>query len=290
VLLPATSQAGMFLPEFTGHTQMAETAGFPDSDGIVNFTVYFNDTASDWRLVLGIGSVVEAPDGLDSTARYVFFYQVVNTNPITTEQPLVNFSVDSGGSPYSSVGYLDATVLVDFDGDDVGPSGNRYLGTEGSPHKPDDIVNGIPTESGVPLYSDFTSDLPDAFIANGNAVNPNSFQRDPNGDQFVADFTFSPSLTADRFSSLLFLTSNQAPTYRQGNISSSNTNANGDVPAHVPEPASLAIWGIGLAVVTASSARYRQVAWSNLKDPCRTISSKSTKLRAGENTANHWCS
>src|SRR5207248_406366 len=143
-----------FLSGFTGYSQMSD---FATSDGIVNFAVYQNNgTTQNWATDLSGGGnpTIVTPllpgGGIpDTTAAYVYFYQVVNNNPVPPDSNLSAFYVSLGVStPYTSAGYLSATVFSDASGA-VGPAGNQFLGPEPTGTVPDDVVNGVPSQSGV---------------------------------------------------------------------------------------------------------------------------------------------
>lgn len=132
-------------------------------------------------------------------ARYVYLYQVTNTDPQTTaEAALVNYGV--------TYGRLDQPLV------------------------PNPFISGV---------------TPDAMY--------NLMLESPS----VADSSSSPSyfpgmrwtfaLPSDRYTEVLFLTSNEHPKYRWAETEASgNRGAAGDVPS-VPEPASIALLAVGLA-------------------------------------------
>ncbi|MBI1901913.1 MAG: hypothetical protein HYS13_12485 [Planctomycetia bacterium] len=248
-LMAGDASAG-FVTAFTGNTQMSESA---NSDGIVNFAVYDNTDGGDWTTEipsLGAVSTITSGGAIDTTAKFVFFYQVVNTDPNTggTDPDLATFKIASNGVAYSSAGFLSDKVF--FDGTaNVGPSGNLFLGTEGTPHKTDDVVDGAPSESGVAAPT---------FATLAAAVNPEQVIGGLGGVGGFATLQWGAFgegvIGTGAFSSVVFLTSNNPPVgYGRGNIRDGDPASDGDIPVHAPEPGSLLVWagvlGIGAVLV-----------------------------------------
>jgi hypothetical protein len=104
----------------------------PFCDSTVNFAVYENLDGGDWVSELGLSNptaLLSTPGTVvpvDTTAPYVFFYQVVNTDPLSPiEDTIIDFNVAvevkepgqpvqpwSGPNPYSSGGYFNQTVFA----------------------------------------------------------------------------------------------------------------------------------------------------------------------------------
>jgi hypothetical protein len=139
------AQAGTFIsqgysifaapdPTFPGDDPDVQPApGVEDSrqcagcDSTVSFAVYQPDT-DNWATELGIDPALLSP-GVDFDTPYVFFYQVVNTDPLEAlENPLATFEIAieektkgvakiwDGPSPYSSAGWIENTVFGTTDG------------------------------------------------------------------------------------------------------------------------------------------------------------------------------
>lgn len=243
---PARADAG-WLSGFSGWTMMSDSGTATE---VVNFAVY-NNTSGDWATTLGVTPTA----GADTSATYVYMYEVVNVGGATSK--IGYFNINSGDLPYTSAGWLSGKVFTD--GSPVGPSGNQYLGTDPGSTPPDDKVDGSPSFSGLTLTGS-------PFVSNVSAVDP--FAADAGGisNSDVASFGFLSGLTqtliSGKFSSVLFLTSNTNPNYSAGSVLNTQTFAtsNGDVPTQAPEPGTLAIWGFGLAGLGLIAARRRQKA------------------------------
>ncbi len=228
-LLPAPAKAG-FLTSFTGYTQMSDA---PTATEVVNFAVYQN-LGGNWATQLG----VTASPGADLTAQYVYMYEVVNNGGATSR--IGFFNVNSYDGAYTSSGFLSGTVFSD--GSAVGPAANRYLGPNPGSMPPDDPVNNRPSVSGVSAPT---------FVANGSAVNPSASNTGGASNSDFATFGFlsgvTQTLTSGLFSSVLFLTSDIPPTYSEGQVLnfSNSQSSDGGIPTAAPEPATLAMWGLG---------------------------------------------
>lgn len=246
LLSPCSARAG-FLTAFTGNTQMSD---YSNSDGIVNFAVYQNTTAN-WATALGLSpSTLSGGGAIDTAAQYVYFFQIVNTDPNANgiDPPLEVLKVASGQIPYGSAGFLSNTVFNDTSGSAVGPSGNRYLGSEGPPSSPEDKGDNS-SETG----SFLNSTTP--FVSAASAYNPQQADVGGAGAGNFADFVWGPvagsgEIPLGSFSSVVFLTSNMAPSFGEGDLRDGSPLSDGPIPVQGPEPASwvLSILGIlGLA-------------------------------------------
>lgn len=237
----AVAEAG-FLSDFTGRTEFV--VGNAASDGLVNFAVYEN-TDGDWTddFVGGSGGSFDLAvihlggfsSAVDAAAKFVYFYQVVNTDPTSPDDPLDNLLVPfppGGSSLVTSAGRVTGFVFDDNGDDDggaVGPSGNERLGddmTGDDDATPGDATPGL---SGVVLASPFFVAHASAKDATGAAALVSNFLR----------FSWS-SLETGEFSSLVFITSGIEPRYDTGVLKDTGTT-DGDIPAPVPEPGTLAL-------------------------------------------------
>ncbi len=240
----APARAG-WLTHLTGNTQMSESA---NSDGIVNFAVYKPDT-NNWVAELGLGGVATSlllGTPIDLDAAYVFFYQVVNTDPnpdISEPDHALHVLKLPNYAPgaITSMGFLSDTVFTD--GAPVGPAGNRFLGTEApGDDKGDDPLDGAPSESGVSGVG-FASDPAayDPITATANSGN--------NMAMFTWDQLFIPgfgvygdgAIPTGGYSSIVFMTTDipYMPDYGEGNLRNGDNPSDGDLPRPNPEPASL---------------------------------------------------
>src|SRR3569623_536718 len=213
-LQPAAAEAG-FLTGFSGWTMMSDNSTATE---LVNFTVYQNDGTSggNWTPQLGVSPTDGTGGGVDTQAQYVYMYEVVNVGGATSK--IGFFNINSYDQPYSSAGWLSGKVFND--GAAVGPSGNQYIGTEPGSTPPDDQLNGVPSTSGLSL-----SGTP--FANSATAVNPAGADAGGLGNSDFAAFGFLSGIThtflSGKFSSVLFLTSNTAPTYSGGNVLDTQT-------------------------------------------------------------------
>ncbi len=253
-----------WLTSLTGNTQMSDN---PSSDGIVNFAVYKPDT-NNWVTELGLSGVATSlllSNYIDVDAAYVFFYQVVNTDPNAVPGDpdhdlhvlkLPNYS----SSALTSIGYLADTVFTD--GAPVGPAGNRFLGSEApGDDKGDDVVDGIPSESGVSGVG---------FASDSSAYNPISGVMD-SGDsmaRFTWDQVIIPgfgvfgdgAIPTGGYSSVVFMTTDldYLPSYYKGNLRNGDPPSDGDLPRPNPEPGSLILMALGVpAAIAARRLRNR---------------------------------
>jgi len=234
------------MADFTGYTQMSDSSSATD---VVNFAVY-NNTSGNWATALGVTPTA----GADTAASYVYMYEVVNNGGASSK--IGDFNISSYDQPYTSSGFLSGTVFSD--GAAVGPAGNQFLGANPGSMPADDPVNNSPSVSGVAAPT---------FAASGGAVNPlGSNPGGPGNGDFASfiflNFSAQQTLTSGLFSSVLFLTSNVAPTYSEGqvlNISNSSFS-DGGIPTQAPEPTTLAIWGLGTLGLALVARRRMQQA------------------------------
>ncbi|HEX6960765.1 MAG TPA: hypothetical protein VF175_02780, partial [Lacipirellula sp.] len=234
-----------FLSNYSGNSQF-QFDGAATSDGIVNFAVYHNPGGGDWTDDFGLpagtiqqlfepsGSGQSVGNGLDTTAEYVYFYQIVNTDPNTSdESELKSLELFLPGttSMITSAGYLDDYVFDD--GGPTGPTGNARLGTFTDTTAADDVPgDATPSESGaVPSGS--------GFVAHGSAVEPDN--ADEIGSSTIEfNFTAQVPIPPGGFSSVFFLTSFGAPIYHP-ELLEDGDNTHADIPIPNPEPSSVAM-------------------------------------------------
>lgn len=125
-----------YVPGLSGASEFGLTDGNPGSltcpacDSVVNFATYSNPARTDWTnaptdpTAPGLGlNPTFLGGGRDTTSRWVFFYQIENTNPLgDPDSDLENFNVtvtDKSGDPYpvnlyTSGGYFMNSDLTPF--------------------------------------------------------------------------------------------------------------------------------------------------------------------------------
>lgn len=252
---PAIAQAG-FLSQYTGNTQMSGAG--TSASGVVDFAVYQNPTGHDWVADLGLSSAVtgQLSGGgvVDTSANYVYFYEVVNTAPSGNGMISI-FNVGNAGVPFTSGGWLRGYVFADANNNAVGPTGNPFLGPAASG---DDPFTDQPSNSGVNL-------------GNPPFTNTGVSPTDPTGvaslggassmgtATFLWTILFGNALLGQNaYSPVLFYTSNSAPVFVSGSISDSSglNPSDGGIPGQAPEPATLLMWSIG-AIGCLMTARHR---------------------------------
>lgn len=265
--LPARAD---FLSDYTGHAVFG--LGDPRGDGHVSFAVYENLGGGNWISALGLdtaGTVQQLKTGYPviDNAPYVYFYQIVNTDPLPdsgSDRPLTGMIVRGAGSA-TSMGYLNGVVFNDVgiqdgnvvDGGGVGGT-NVNLGVNTS--NPDKLDDGAPSAGGFefgrsPVF------LP--FLADSAAQRPDSCQfsfadlrfhfRNLTAHGF-GDFSIDPG----GYSSVLFFTSDIAPIYRFS-ILEDSADTQADLPSPAPEPlpiATLVVVGLPLTLLWTRRLRH----------------------------------
>ena len=254
LLLSGNSQAG-FIEEFTGYTVM----GLPCTlcDSTVTFSVYEN--TGNWITDLGLGVDVQDLNGTSTgMERYVYMYQVTNTNPVMPDSPLNNFQVLFGefGDISTSIGYLDnwsftnrsdATADNEFnrpepacpnDGRDcniIGPDrASNVVSVLPGLVKDIDVINPVAATQNTPISID--QPLP------GTVPDP------VGGIGAFWQWSVGGEILTDQYSSVLFLTDPDSPTWGMGSSRSiAGSGASGTLPVSVPEPVTLALFGLGIA-------------------------------------------
>lgn len=262
------SQANaQFQPGFTGWTEFADAGS--SAGGVVDFAVYKNDgnNGGDWTQQLGLTGaltgVVDSNNGntVDSTAQYVFFYEVVNTAPAAGNGSIANFNVNSYTTPYTSGGWLTNYVFNDAAVTNTHP----YIGTQPTGTPPDNqqyyypSVMGQSLDSATPFTnSGVTTTAPLTVSSLGGSGGGG-------GEATFQWLNFGPNnhlLTANHYSPVLFLTSNTTPSYAPGSLSSTGGShpSDGNIPTQAPEPATLLMWGVGAFGLTLMIRRRRKLA------------------------------
>ena len=240
---PAALQAG-FLSQYTGNTQMSDSGA--SVGGVVDFAVYQNPAGHNWAADLGLTSALSGTGGgsPDTSAGYVYFYEVVNTAPNAGNGSIAHFNVGNTDAPFTSGGWLKGYVFNDANNKAVGPPSNPFLGPAASG---DDPFNNQPSHSGVSLGSPpFTNSGVSPTDPTGVASLGGSGSA--NTATFLWTILFGNSLIGQNsYSPVLFFTSSNSPMYGIGSISdpSGLNPADGGIPSQAPEPATLLMWSIG---------------------------------------------
>lgn len=253
------SQAG-FASAFVGNSQGEVGLGEiyppntqPEGDGLINFAVYINDASTptgNWVTDLGIeanGMFLNDLVGagpVDETAAYVYFYQLVNTNPdgiaddVLSEMQIERGQFDTGG--YLTIGGVPVLFNEAVDGG-TGPPANTAIGTATTDPIPG---NNVPGFSGGVL--DATP-----FVADASAVIPDDWNRLSSFYEFEFPGSAIFGLDEDKYSTVVFMTSSLSPTYLLGRMKDGQT-ADGDVPSNTPEPGTFAMTAAALAIAAGA--------------------------------------
>ncbi len=287
VLSAGVAQAG-WLPYFTGHTEFThDTTGtvVAKADSDVSFAVYKTEDA-DWTddKALGaygvgqgnIGTIISGldvspldPDSVVKDAKYVYFYQVVNTNRNgqSTDAPVTEFHVVVGKKEnVSSRGQISGYVFNENAGNvnaEVGTVGNPNLTATPADPTPE-LLNHEPTTRGYVFDTDTGS--PDTLfnpfiLGSTGPVDANHYAMTEDDDQDILRFNFPTASTtgdiaADGTSSVVFFTSDNDPGYWTG-ATHDIIPAYGDVPT-IPEPMPLIALLSGLPLVGFGWLRWRR--------------------------------
>jgi hypothetical protein len=237
-MLLATSAEAAFLPAFEGFSVFGAGANqCPLCDSTVSFAVWQN-TDGNW--IDDLPTPTDLGPATTGTEQYVYMYQVINTDPLNVQnQILENFNVSFGPqggptvpTPFLAGGFFDNTVF----------------------NNPSSAIAPLDTpDDGVP--SALSTVTP--FTVNTSAFDPNSLSANIMANPAVGGGAAYPGalfqwnagneIPAAGTSSVLFMTSNLAPTYRWAETESpGGFGAAGDVPSMVPVPAAVWLFGSGL--------------------------------------------
>jgi hypothetical protein len=247
---PCRVEAG-FIQAFSGNT--APTAGRVMST--VNFAVL--DTAGgngtdtwntgyaqfDTTFKAGTGS----PKNLDTTASYLYLYQVTNDFPAGNAN-FISFTTIPVGVPLASItswGWFTGLGLSDAFGE---VTSANFFGNTRTRGNPAAANTGVTNPSVVAL-------------ANGTYVTPFDVTFPNRPDRFSADWVDGGSPIAAQQRSLIFgFTTDLAPGLVPGAVSGRApnqlpNNATGSMPFPVPEPASVALIANGSLLALAACFR-----------------------------------
>jgi len=263
-VIPTKADAA-WLVDYTGYTSVGQPTD--KVDGIINFGVYQNNgVTGNWATDLGIASAL-LPSGAQTSANYVYFYSVVNSyRPsanlpdetlvslyIDTQQRDTSFGIVQGsglGAGFTDLqGLVGTTTTVTNTTSGAGVN-NRLLGgglNENGPSTGDpQPLDGVPThviseETPIPPIGILTGPLGTSSSTllpqGGTAVS--GYVNDPLYNVQARQATFL--LGTNQFSTLVFVTSDYAPTFGGGTLKGASGYSGGDVPVPTPEPGTLAL-------------------------------------------------
>jgi len=258
-----------FISNFTGNVQMSDHAGDANSpQGVVSFTVFQRNSASGSILdqlntALGLSGTSAlqqhelSGNGFDTTANYLYLYQsYTKVGGGSVNEVLVKAT----DGTFSSGGYLTDSstgrgnpkgeVFVDTGSPStVGTSSNTGLGTD--PSLDDVVFDQNPAT--IPGVTGSKGQTLAGVTTNAAAKHPIDIDLSTliaNIGFVTFDFGASGQVVgANGTSTLLFLTSNFAPTYNEGRIHGAGVS-DGDVPTAVtPEPGSFVLCGLGVGLL-----------------------------------------
>jgi len=248
-VVPSGADAS-FIPGFTGNTQMGTPGA--RADGVVNFAVWDNinnDFAAFYAAATG-GLSITNDFGSVAASRYIYVYQVVNTNPVGSladDSDLeALFVARVTGSTITASGYGNGAVFSEG-GNAVGPAGNTRLGLEGNDFDP--TLNGVPSQSGV-VTAGIT-----ANAGAGNILNIEEDEEFPTSTGGLIPTDGTPAVQFNyvarapgQYTSLMFLGALDAPQYYRGTLTDGQ-NTFGDVPVPSPEPATMGLIALGVSLM-----------------------------------------
>jgi hypothetical protein len=244
--------AAAFLSDFTGNTQFFNPSA--QSDGVVNFAVYETGD-SDWTD--DFGAAIDAAigelspplgpgtvgNGIDEDALYVYFYQIVNTNPNTLPAGVgdsalnqLELTLPALLSSVTSAGFITDYVFDDPTGvgpdGATGPAGNARLGTlADTTPGPDDVAGDHSPSEKLSISSPGTPLIGFTFLA---SIEPDFVQETPFD---LLEIVFNPinAIPTGSWSSVFFITSNLPPIYWEAELEDGG-DTHGDIPVPNPEP------------------------------------------------------
>jgi len=215
------------IPGDSGNTQPNHTNPGAGVGGTVNFAVYDRTTGGTATDTFGTGlanfnSLFTAGTGsgaFDTSARYLYLYQVVNNGPNSGSFPIAANSVQVNPGFVTSFGTFTGTSF-----------GSTIVGPPAGFADPGTIsLGGTPT-----------------VVLNGAADQPNFVQEGSSSIRII--YTAVNELTTGRFSVLYGYTSNSAPVTDHSGMIDGGTTTDGFVlsAGTVPEPSAIVLSLIGL--------------------------------------------
>jgi hypothetical protein len=242
LLAPGSARASGWVPGDSGNVVLT---GTPTSNGIVNYAVYnytgASTTLSAELATLGLTSnlvfnnptTVAAMDPTTtSSTTYLYFYQVVNNQPVATGSGLTQLFLGANPAQMVSAGVVkDATFSQG--GNPVGPSTNQTL-------------------NGNPDATPFVTGAPAGTVGAWTYQGPES----PGGVFFGGAPGPGAVLAPGQYGYLMVVASNVAPVF--GSVALHDgvaPDAVGLAPVPTPEPGTFALIGLGLPLLGWGYAR-----------------------------------
>jgi hypothetical protein len=272
---PTTARAEFVLSGWSGfHDGDAGTSGTQAAgaaDGTINFAVY-KSTDGNWTNDFGFGfgsNIVATSGSVDASAQFVYAYQIVNNDLSGTEGSLDRFLLSVHGTSVTSFGYVKCKTFNDSDSPllPVGPSTNAYLGAgPGGGPTSDPAADGAVTLGAASFLGSATT----PFANHDNAIDLTSSALALTGHpEFgtgeVIDFGWSSAILPGQFSTILFVTSNSAPTFKTSELVSDGVSTFNELPVPTPLPASLALLLSSAPVIGCFALAWRRRARRNLQ-------------------------
>lgn len=224
-------------------------------DGTVNFGVYYQDGTSGDSFGTGIAGFdsILSSAGIDTTGTYLYVYQLVNDGTNTVKIDGLQIQT---WAPVDSLGYLAGYGLADDSGE---VEAGDPFGTLAPPGDQDGLNLGV--------TGGYITAIGDGFFAGGTSV---SFSAGSPGfleATFNAGGALNTDLAAGMRTGLVVFTSAYGPARVVVDIEDGSTptgtglapsTGTGNAPGVLPEPASMAIWSLGLAMVGGVGAWRRR--------------------------------
>ena len=245
-IFAVNAQAG-WVAGFVGYSEIDVP---PAADGLVNFGVWEN-VSGDWTTDTNLsGSTLSATESTispfdgnttaDTGAAFVYFYQLVNTNPSGgSNSALAALRIPFAPSQITGAGYLADTVFNDAGGN-VGPSGNEFLNGTGNTGG-----SGVPDTPGDSVPS-FFSDGDGVTLVSGGGTAAVTPVLEALTESLELNFRGLNLVTVGDFSTILFITATIGPRIAVARITDSGFTSSLDVAAPVPAPAGLVLLLTGL--------------------------------------------
>jgi hypothetical protein len=208
----------------------------PTADGLINFTVYRN--RSNWITDLGLTVASPATNTVGvatGTERFVYFYQLVNTDQLLGDTELSRLLIQAGS--FGAGGYVVGDLFNEAGGLGAVGAGNPSLGPA-----TDDLAPG----DGVPGVVGPFLDLMTPFTA-GAGVAPDSLSTTTASPLLTPYYRFTfgtAGMPTGGNSVVVFLTTDFRPRFARGRAIDGGNYTDGDVPTNaagavVPEPGTL---------------------------------------------------
>lgn len=226
------AEAG-YVNGFTGSVTLTSGVGGNTANGIINFAVW-NSTSGNWLTDLGVsgaGQTTNFNGTVNPADTYVYLYEVVNTDLNNNLQQL-KVTFNNPGVTITSMGIFNNRVFLSGNGMPVGPAGNQAIGNNG-------LLGTGTTSSGQ---------------TSPPLINPIGATQNSGNNQ--ASFAFT--LTPGQYTSIMYVTTNIAPSFAPGQIRDNNGGISiGSVPGVVPEPSSIALLLGGIGISSLALRRRR---------------------------------